>query len=72
MCRMPARIHSFSALVTVFREKVGFLQKLSEDILDFSPAVLPYFLPTLNFSCHFRLGFPPELADGRISRDMGS
>ena len=52
-------------------KQVEFPYKLLEKFVGVKPAVLFYFLPALNLSCHFRLALAPELADGRASRDMG-
>lgn len=70
--RKHTQIHSFPDCVVVFLRQVIFLRKLFEDVLKIKPVVLLYFLPILNFSCHFRFALPEGLEDGRGSRDVGS
>lgn len=72
MHRKRAEIQLPMAWVAVFLKQVRFFQKpLLEDVSGIEAGVATYFLPILNFSCHFRLVLPPA-SDGRVSEDVGS
>lgn len=61
------------ALVSVFLNHVRLFQKLLfEIVMGFKPAMLLYFLPDLNFSCHFPRALPPVVAEEKESKDVGS